>query len=73
MRATELQSESSSVLPGAALFSFASKPQRPEALAVLIERLLRGVMLAHGLLGVGASCGVAGLAFFGGEDFRRTG
>lgn len=68
-----LQSKSSSVLPGGALFGFASKPQRPEALSVLIERLLCGVVLTHGLLGIGAARGVAGLAFFGGEGFGRTG
>src|ERR1700761_4299904 len=56
-----------SALPG-----LAGQPQRPEALLVIVERLLRGLVLAHRLFGIGAALGVAGLALFGGEDFGRT-
>src|SRR5690348_16323339 len=71
--ATELQGQFS-VLPGGAGFcGFACQPERLEALAVVIERLLRCLVIAHRLLGVGAARGVAGLPFFGGEDFGRTG
>ena len=44
---------------------FARKPLGLETLAVGVERLLRGLMLAHGLLGIGAPGGISGLAFFG--------
>ena len=60
-------------MAGGAFCSLACEPERLEALAVLIERLLRGLMLAHGLFGIGATRGVTDLAFFGGKDFRRTG
>src|ERR1700757_3869183 len=50
----------------------ARRSQRLEAFAIFVKRLLRGLMLAHRLLGVGAPQGVAGLAFFGGERFRGT-
>jgi hypothetical protein len=52
-----------SVLAGA-LPGLACQPQRPEALAVIVESLLRGLVLAHGLLGISAALGVAGLALF---------
>ena len=44
------------------------KPLGPQALHVGIKRLLVRLMLAHGLLRVGATRLVAGLAFFGGEN-----
>jgi hypothetical protein len=46
----------------------AREPFGPQPFAVLVERLSRGLMLTHGLLGVGAPLGVAGLALFGSED-----
>src|SRR5262249_35207244 len=48
--------------------SLACQAFRLQALAVGVKGLLRGLVVAHGLLGIGAPCGVAGLALFGSED-----
>jgi hypothetical protein len=46
----------------------AGEPFGSKTLAVLIKCPLRGFVLAHGLLSVDPTLGIAGLTFFGGTN-----
>lgn len=57
--------------PLAVLFvkaSVARESFRSQTLAVFVERLLRGLMITHGLLGVDATLRLPGFALFGGQN-----
>jgi hypothetical protein len=52
-----------------ALFSaFARQPLSPEAFAIGVKCLLRGLMVTHGLFSLNFARSIAGFALFGGED-----
>jgi hypothetical protein len=51
---------------------FASQSFCPQTFAILMESLLRGLVLAHRLLGVGTPLGISGHSLFRCECTRRA-